>query len=185
MDNSLFIDDFINTLTKIQENEFKIHNFTYTEVDLPKKIVNDNLMDFRNFKTTLIKRSIKDKSKPSFINKKEIEVDNNINILEDDIFQFNEEIQESNKLDIENITIEDKKKLINEYLSRKSILLEENQINKINQLLEDPEFNFKKYITISKIQHQITKIGFLKKMEDGSYLFDFKEKQKNKNIFFK
>ena len=186
MDSTLFIDNYILNLNKIQEIEFNKYNFTYTEPETTKKTINDNLMDFRNFKTSLIKRSIKDKSKPSFANKKEYEVDtNNINILEDDIFQLNEEIQESSKLDISNITVDDKKKLIDEFISRKSITLNEEQINSIYKLLNDTEFNFKKYITISKVQHQITKISFIKKAEDGSYLLDFKEKQKNKNVFFK
>ena len=185
MDTTEFINDFISSLNNIREEEFKSNNLTYTEIELPKKQASENLMEFNNFKSKLIKRSIKDKNKPSFANKKEIEVESNINILEDDIFQFNEEIQESNKLNIDELSIEDKQKLINEYLTRKSILLEEQQINKINEVLADPLFIFKKHITISKIHHQITKIGFLKKMENGSYLIDFKEKQKNKNIFFK
>jgi hypothetical protein len=186
MDSTLFINNLISKINETKEYEFKNNNFKYIEVELPKKVVNDNLMEFRNFKSNLIKRSIRDKSKPSFINKKEYETDpSNVNILEDDVFQFNEESQEKNKLNINEITIEDKQKLINDFLNLKNIKLEEKQINIISQLLADPQFNFKKYITISNTQHQITKIGFLKKMEDGNYLIDLKEKQKNKNIFFK
>ena len=186
MDHAIFINDIISKINKIHEEEFKNNNFVYTEIELPKKVINDNLMDFRNFKSKLIKRSIKDKSKPSFANKKEYETDSsNINILEDDIFQSNEENQEITKININDITIEDKQKLINNYLNMKNIVLDEIQKNTINEMLNDTQFNFKKYISISSMNQQITKIGFLKKMEDGTYLIDLKEKQKNKNIFFK
>jgi len=184
MDSTLFINNFISKINEIKDEEFKINNFSYKEIEPSKKVVNDNLMEFRNFKSKLIKRSIKDKSKPSFANKKEIET-GNINILEDDIFQSNEEIQESSKINISNLSIDEKKKLINDYLSMKNIVLDQSQMNTISEMLNDTEFNFKKYMTVSNTSHQITKISFLKKMEDGNFLIDFKEKQKNKNVFFK
>ncbi len=187
MNAQLFITNFIDNINEVQYDEFKIHNFTYNEKQSIKKTVNDNLMDFRNFKSSLIKRSIKDKTKPSFINKNEIEVESSglINILEDDIFQNDEQKQEDNKLNIDNVSNDIKKELIMNYLYRKNIKLTEEQINNINGLFDNPDFNIKKYITISKTNHQISKITFLKKQEDGTYILDFREKQKIKKNFFK
>ena len=181
-----FIDELINNINKVQEEEFTISNFTYTMIEPKKKEFNENLMEFRNFKSELIKRANKDKGKPSNINRGEIAVDTSgVNILEDDIFQNDEGKQEENKFNIDTATIEDKKKLIEEYLKRKNINLEEYQINKIDELLNNTEFNFKKYITISKVDQRISKIGFLKKGEDGNYFIDLRDKQKSKNVFFK
>jgi Mg/Co/Ni transporter MgtE len=57
---------------------------------------------------------------------------------------------------------------------------------KIESIIDNPAISLKKYITISKMYQQITKIGFIKKLEDGLYIVDISEKKvKNKNIFFK
>lgn len=185
-DSNLFINSFINNINNIREEEFMKYKFTYEEIEIKKKQPNDNLMEFRNFKSELIKRANIDKSKPANINRGIIEVDTSgVNILEDDIFQNDEEKQEEIKINIDTLTIEDKKKLIEEYLKRKNINLEEYQINKIDELLNNVEFNFKKHITISKVDCSISKIGFLKKGEDGNYFIDLRDKQKSKNIFFK
>jgi hypothetical protein len=187
MDNTLFIENIINKINNIRDEEFKINNFTYNEINIEKKDMKENIMDLKNFKNNLIKRAIKDKNKPSYVGKNEYDIDyNNINILEDDIFQNDEEKQEEAKLNIDNLDIEDKGKLIKDFIKRKCIVLEEEQLKKIDELLNDPEFNFKKNITISKMYQHVTKVLFLKKLENGSYIIDLSEKKvKNKNIFFK
>jgi len=64
--------------------------------------------------------------------------------------------------------------------------LDEINKKKIEDLLNNPEFCLKKYITISKVYQQITKISFLKKIENGTYAVDISDKKtKNKNLFFK
>jgi hypothetical protein len=59
-------------------------------------------------------------------------------------------------------------------------------INVIIISTNDPNINLKKYLTISKLYQEVTKISFIKKIEDGSYQIDISDKKpKNKTQFFK
>jgi hypothetical protein len=187
MDNITFLNTFINKINNIREEEFNKNNFIYKEKNVEKKKVNENLMEYRNYKSNMIKKSIKDKMKPSNIGKKEYELgDNYINILEDDIFTNEDEISEDNKLNIDELTRDDKLKLIYDYLQRKCIDLDECNLKKIECIIDDTNIILKKHIVISKMYQQIIKISFIKKVENGSYIIDLNEKKvKNKNIFFK
>lgn len=187
MDNITFLNIFINKISNIREEEFNKNNFIYKEKNVEKKKVNENLMEYRNFKSNMIKKSIKDKMKPSNIGKKEYELgENYINILEDDIFTNEDEISEDTKLNIDELNREDKLKLIYDYLQRKCIDLDDFNLKKIDMIIDDNNINLKKHIVISKMYQQIIKISFIKKIENGTYIIDLNEKKvKNKNIFFK
>jgi hypothetical protein len=64
--------------------------------------------------------------------------------------------------------------------------LDETNKRKIEELLKSEGFCLKKFLTISKVYQQITKISFLKKVEGGTYVVDISDKKiKNKNLFFK
>jgi hypothetical protein len=187
MDTSIFLKDFINKINDIRNDEFNINNFKYKEKIEEKKIINENVMEFRNFKNKMIKKALKDKMKPSNIGKKEYEIDyGNINILEDDIFHNTEQKSEEVQLNIEELSKEQKLSLVKEFLQRKVISLEEHDFNKLYAIMDDENFVFKKYITFSKMHQQISKISFIKKLENGTYTIDLNEKKsKNKNLFFK
>jgi len=190
MDNIQLIEETIQKINDIRETEFKINNHVNIEKKVELKEVNANINDFRNFKSGLIKRSIRDKSKPFYQGKQEYEVDTSgTNILKDDIFEIHDGTEEKQKEKTQNMDIltkEEKMNLIKEFISRKSIEIEENQIQRIEDMLDNPEFSFKKNIVLSKTYNQISKILFLKKLENGSHIVDFStNKHKNKNIFFK
>ena len=89
--------------------------------------------------------------------------------------------EEEVKLDISSMDNSKKMELIMEFVKRKNITLEEESIKKIQELVNDEEFPLKKYINVSKIYQQITKIGFIKKLENGSYIIDIQEKKKTKS----
>jgi hypothetical protein len=99
----------------------------------------------------------------------------------------NEESNEEIKLDIDLLDRDKKMQLINDFLERKNIILEENEIKKIENIIDDTEIVLKKYISISKIYQQIVKISFLKKLENGSYIIDLNKSnvKKSKKYFFK
>ena len=188
MDHLIFINNLVNNINDIREKEFNKYNFTYKELNLEKKKVNENLMEYRNYKSKMIKKSIKDKMKPSNIGKKEYELgENYINILEDDIFMNDDnEKQDDYKLNIDQLNREEKLKLIHEYLQRKCIDLDDINLKKIEGIVDDSNISIKKYIIVSKMYQQIMKISFIKKIENGTYIVDLSEKKvKNKNIFFK
>lgn len=193
MDTQLFLTTFIENLNKIKENEALLFNVELNEIELEKKEAGNDTMEFKNFKSNMIK-TVKEKNKANYDTMmiKKNEADNNehknINILEDDIFHNNEDgdNNEEFKLNIDELNKEDKEKLIYEYMKRKNIYLDENGYRKIEELLNDETFIFKKHITVSKMYQQVTKISFLRKLENGGYMIDTSEKKiKNKNIFFK
>ena len=72
-------------------------------------------------------------------------------------------------------------------MQRKCIALEEKEFQKINDIVDDVNINFKKYFTVSKMYQQITKISFIKKLENGSYIIDISENKsrKSKKYFLK
>lgn len=190
MDSIAFIDNFIEKIDKIRNEEFNIHGFTYEEKIVEKKKLNENLKEFKDFQVKIKKQALLDKSKPSNVGKKEYgsASDNIIDILEDDIFNNKLENDEVEiKLDIELLERDKKLELIKDFLQRKNIILDENEIKKIEDIVDDPDISLKKHITISKLYQQIIKIGFIKKLENGSYLIDINQNKpkKTKNYFFK
>jgi hypothetical protein len=187
MDSTQFIEGVISNVNKIRDKQFSINNYTYEEKNIQKPALNENLMEFKNFKTKIKKKALLDKLKPSNIGKKEYGGNcDNIDILEDDIFNNSNKEDEDIKLNIDELDRPKKLELINEYIQRKNIILDEMNMQKIYSILDNTSISLKKYITISKMYQQITKIGFIKKLEDGLYIVDISEKKaKNKNIFFK
>lgn len=189
MNSTTYLNNFIEKINSIRDEEFFKNNIDPKEMEIEKKSVNENLMEFRNYKSNMIKKALKDKGKASNVGKTSLDIESgsNINILEDDLFNNEEDVNnEEYKLNIDNLTIEEKQKIINEYIKRKGIDLDEINKKKIEDLLNNPEFCLKKYITISKVYQQITKISFLKKIENGTYAVDISDKKtKNKNLFFK
>lgn len=190
MESTTFLDNFTDKINNIRTKEFENYNFTYNDKIIEKKILNENSMEFKNFKNTIKKKALLDKSKPGNISKKEYESLNpGIDILEDDIFNNNssENKSEDIKLDVESLDRDKKLELIYEFLQRKNIILEENELNKIIGIIDNPDVVLKKYLNISKIYQQVTKVSFIKKLENGSYIIDLNESKpkKSKNIFFK
>ena len=146
-------------------------------------------MEFKKYQVNLTKKAKLDKLKPSNIGKKEYSSCNdNIDILEDDIFNCVEQKDENEvKLDLDKLTREKKMELINDFLHNKNIILEENEFKKIEEILDDEKISLKKYINVSKVYQQIIKIGFIKKLENGNYIIDLNQNKikKSKNYFFK
>jgi hypothetical protein len=189
MDNNIFLNDFIEKIKNIRDEEFKLFNIIYTDKIIEKKILNENTTEFNNFKVVLKKKALLDKFKPSNVGKKEYESKNDIDILQDDIFNNNnvEDDEDEIKLDINLLDKEKKLELIYDFLQRKNIILDEIENQKIESIINNPDIILKKYINISKMYRHITKIGFIKKLENGSYIIDLNENKtkKSKNHFFK
>jgi len=183
------INNIIDKINNIRIEEFKKYNLEYEEKIIEKKMLNEDLVDIKTFKNKIIKKALQDKNKPSNINKKEYPTNSDsINILEDDIFsnEFDENPPEEDKLDIETMDREKKIELINEFIQRKNIIFDEdNSIEKIIEIIDDETIHLKKYINISKMYQQITKIGFIKKLENGTYIININDTKvkKNKNLF--
>jgi hypothetical protein len=194
MTNINFLDNLVNKINEVRENEFNNFNLKYDEIIIEKKLVNENSKEYSAYKNNLKKKSLIEKNKPKNFGKKDNineDTNTNIDILEDDIFNSNNNLNENKdeeiKLDLNSLNKEKKLDIINEFLQRKSILLEESELSKINDIVNDDNNNFKKYFTISKMYQQITKISFIKKLENGSYIVDLSENKsrKSKKFFLK
>jgi len=178
-----FVTDFIQKVNTVRNEEFEKSNFVFTEKVIEKKTLNENPQEFKVYKSTMKKKALMEKNKPGNINKKEYEtVNEDIDILEDDIFKNSSQNnnEEEPKFDIMALESDKKIELIMEFIKRKNIILEEQCIKQIEELLSDKEFPLKKYINVSKIYQQITKVGFIKKLENGSYIIDASEKKATK-----
>jgi len=191
IDNDSFITDFIKNIDKIRDYEFEINNFNYEGKIVEKKNLNENLKEFRQFQNNIKKKAMLEKYKPANISKKEYDTsaETVLENLENNIFanyENNEENKgEESKIDISELDRNSKINLIKEFIYRKNIFLDETEINKIENIIDNPEIQIKKYINISKMYQQITKIGFIKKLENGTYVVDLSESKskKTKNYF--
>lgn len=182
-----FIEDMILNIQDVRNKEFTKYNFVYEDKVIDKKELNENSMEYKNFKSVIIKKSQMEKMKPGNMAKKVYETDHNeVDILEDDIF-VSDSKGDDVKLDIDTLSVEEKLNIIHEFLSRKNIYLDEASLKKIEDMVNDTSFPLKKYINISKIYQQVIKIGFIKKRENGTYEIDLSEKKlkKPKKFFIK
>jgi hypothetical protein len=181
-----YIDDVIMNINNIRQSEFKKHNFQYDDKIIENKQLNENTMEYKNFKNIIVKKAKLEKLKPGNICKKEYEnTENDIDILEDDIFMSDEK-NDNIKLDFDKLTIEEKMTMINEYLNRKNIILDEMSMKKIEEIVNDSNTQLKKYINISKMYQHVIKISFIKKRENGTYDVEInndKQIKKNKKFF--
>lgn len=178
-----FVTDFIKKVNTVRNEEFEKSNFVFTEKVIEKKTLNENPQEFKVYKSSMKKKALMEKNKPGNINKKEYEtVNEDIDILEDDIFKNSSQNnnEEEPKFDIMALESDKKIELIMDFIKRKNIILEEDCVKQIEELLCDKDFPLKKYINISKIYQQITKVGFIKKLENGSYVIDVSEKKATK-----
>ena len=169
------MDEIINSIkTNIEttrNEEFKKEGFTFVEPEFVKKEINVNTVDFKHYQSSIRKKALLDKSKPSNINKKEIDTTNveKVNIVEDEIFTNCEPNNDTSKLDIVALTVEERMKLVNNFMRKKQIKLDEENTLKLSELINNPEFQLKKYVTVSKVFQEITKISFIKKIDELSY----------------
>ena len=185
------IEEIKSSFEEIRNNEFEIHNFKYKKPELVKKDINVDTVDFKHYQSAIRKKAMSEKNKPSNMFKTEIDTsdNNNINIIDDPIFN-SQEVEESSqeKLDISTLDKEAKLKLIHNYLKKKSIKLEEVELLKIEAIVDNPDISLKKYITISKLYQDISKISFIKKVDETNYaviLDDNKVKKSKTSSFFK
>jgi len=189
MDNTTFLDNIIENINSLRNEEFNKQNFKYDEKVIGKKTVNENSIEFKNFKSSTRKKALLEKAKPGNISKKEYEnINNGVDILQDDI--FNDDLESSNndiKLEIDSLSREKKLELINDFLQRKNIIFDEENLKKIELIVDNSEISLKKYLNISKMYQQVIKISFIKKLENGNYIIDLNNNKikKSKSYFVK
>jgi hypothetical protein len=174
----------MDKLVKLREVEFERNNFIYNvETDNKKDVEkkgNENPVEFKKFQYNIKKQG-------KYL-KREYIPNSAISILDDDIFNNNvENTVDEVKLEIESLERDKKMELINDFIQRKNIILDENEYKKIESIIDNHEISIKKYFNISKMYQQISKISFIKKLENGTYIVDLNENKikKTKKFFNK
>ena len=184
------IEEIKSSFEEIRNNEFELNNFKYKKPELIKKDINVDTVDFKNYQSSIRKKAMSEKNKPSNMFKNDVETtDNtNINIIDDPIFN-SEDIEESSqeKIDITILDRDTKLKLIHNYLKKKGIRLDEANMLKIENIIDNPDISLRKYITVSKLYQDISKISFIKKVDETNYavILDDKVKKSKTSSFFK
>ena len=184
------IEEIKSSFENLRNNEFEINNFKYIKPELIKKDINVDTVDFKHYQSAIRKKAMSEKNKPSNMFKNDVETSDNtnINIIDDPIFN-SEDVEESSqeKIDITSLDRETKLKLIHNYLKKKSIKLDEANMLKIENIIDNPEISLRKYITISKLYQDISKISFIKKVDETNYsvILDDKVKKSKTSSFFK
>ena len=151
---------------------------------LDKKLADGNYsIDYKVYKNNRIK-TLLSKNK---IKKQQDETEKEMNIL---TLNLVTDPTTNNMNDIDKLSFEEKYNLINRYIRKKNIILSEQQMNKINELLIDSDIILKKYISVSAVFGDITKISFIvKNRETGEYNIDINNlksiKKENKKRFLK
>jgi hypothetical protein len=184
------IEEIKSSFEKLRNNEFEINNFKYKEPEMVKKDINVDTVDFKNYQSSIRKKAMSEKNKPSNMFKNEVETTDNgkISIMDGSIFET-QEVKDSieEKIDINILDKETKIKLIHNYLNKKNIKLDEENLLKIENIIDNPDISLRKYITISKLYQDISKISFIKKVDETNYgvILDDKVKKSKTSAFFK
>ena len=183
-----FLESYIQLINNNRNQEFEKFNYKYDEKIIKEKLLQENTIEYKKYSSNIKKTGLINKNKPGNIKKKNYdECGSSIDILNDDIFHNNEVSDNKKSINFDEITIDEKENLINNFIESKNIKFDENNLEKLKNILNDQDINLKKYISISKMYQNIVKISFIKKLEDGSYIIDLNNNKtkKTKNIFFK
>ena len=213
MNANNFVENLIDQIETINQDEFKKNNYSVKKKIRVKKEINENPLLLKEYKANRIetlKKKNKLIKKENFVdidNKVDIDIFNkeNINSVKNSHENSSEnssedsseiiskkendseeiKMKKENDLDFYELDKENKMHLIKDYMSRKKIYIEFEEFAKIDSIIDNNEL-LKKYISITKIHKQISKITFFKKKDDFSYNIDFQiPKKKNKISFFK
>lgn len=178
------MEQLITNLKHIREEEFIILNYT-PEADEIETLKRGNVTTYNgiqknkiNLSTISTKRKKQASSNELLISGVNDTISEIKNIDLNDMNIYNKESFEisTTKIVFNELSIKDKLLLINNYLKTKNIMLDVDEKNKIIEKINDASFDFKGYITISKVYKTITKMTFLKRQEGNIYYVDFTKK---------
>ena len=190
MSDTSIINNIINDYDKIMESknpsiEFtKKQNQNQNQNQEDKKISDPNYsIDYKVYKNNRIKTLLsKNKIRKSM---NDDQTEKEMNILTLNLYTNS---STNNLNDIDKMSFEEKYNLIERYIKKKNIVLSEIDRNRINDILVDDTIILKKYISVSAVFGDITKISFIvKNKEMNEYYIDLNNlktiKKENKKRF--
>lgn len=199
MSDTSIINNIIKDYDKIMESKNPSIEFTKTQNQNQnpnqnqnqedKKISDPNYsIDYKVYKNNRIKTLLsKNKIRKSM---NDDQTEKEMNILTLNLYTDTSTSSTNNLNDIDKMSFEEKYNLIERYIKKKNIVLCEIDRNRINDILIDDTIILKKYISVSAVFGDITKISFIvKNREMNEYYIDLNNlktiKKENKKRFLK
>ena len=185
---SSFFEEIIEKVENLRKEEFLHQGIPLTEKQLEKRLCAENTLEVRNLKSSLRKKARELSKKPGNVGKKVYDTTNQqFDLFDENVFRLDKEDgEESSTFDFHSLPFDDKMKHITDYMQLKCIYLNQDDMEKIRNIVADETISLKKYISTSKMYQNIQKIAFIKKNETGMYSFafdDLQPKRVKKNFF--
>lgn len=187
MDTSAMITRIVEECHARKREAYQAHGIVdpvFTKPVPPITAIQQHSVEFKNFQSDLKKKARAEKYRPAnarSMEYEESEEQTQINIFQDDIFVIDGLSSSSSKveeIDVNVIPVERLWKEVKHFIQRKSIILDDRSLDKIEACVMDPEFDRKSYLKYSKTTHMLSKVGFIHKMRDDSYTFSLEEPEK-------
>lgn len=183
------IDEYVDYVKRLRDEEFKIHNFEYTEYKKKEKVYTEKRIETMEHQKKMRKQALINLNKSA---KKDIEQyetiqENAKDILTDELFfikaegeEKSENKEEKKKIrkKFEDITRDELLILLDRFFTKKKLKLSKEDMGIWTTMKEDEEVEWRKYLSITQDGSEITKISFFKKNVFGDDIIDFTEEEK-------
>ena len=156
-----YLENYVNELNTLNDKTKEKYNLVYVSDDITKKPVQE------------VKKT-----------KEMKDYENTMRIYKNEFITHQSRVED---IDIFELSIEEKKNHIINFMARKKYKLVDENLDSLDELLNDTLL-LKKKIHLSKTHSIIEKIDFLKKVEHNEYTIDLKKNEKkkiSKKNFFK
>lgn len=193
------MDTILSNYKNLLEIEFHIlkEQNLFIQEEETKFIINNTIvsekytMDYNSYKNRRTKELLKkDKLKKD----KSLDTKND-DIMNIDIIKYDTSDVLINKVNIDEMNYEQKKEKLDDYLSRKNIYLDNDEYEKLQNILKNNNIKLCDYIQTSSVFGDITKVYFITKIKESNiYIIDLSInknskssslKQSKKKIIFK
>lgn len=186
MDTTAWIERIVQECRERKDQAYRASGIVDPTYTPPAPVTIDGLqhhsIEYKNYQMGLKKKARAEKYKPGnakAMEYEESEEQHQINIFEDDIFLTDASaIAKQEEIDVTAIPGEKIWKEVQHFIQRKNIILDDRSLEEIEACLMDPEFDRKTYIKYSKTTRMLSKVGFIHKLRDESYVFSLEEPEK-------
>ena len=183
------MDTILNNYKNLLEIEFHIlkekNMYVYEEEKkvIIKQTTNDKYtIDYNSFKN----RRTKELLKKDELKKYKASLNDNDYTINDfmnsDIIKYETSDVVINKVNIDEMNYEQKKEKLDDYLSRKNIYLDNDEYDKLQNILKDINIKLCDYIQTSSMFGDITKVYFITKIKESNiYIIDLSINKSSKS----
>lgn len=187
-ENDRLFDDFLHKLERIRKEEFEIHQYDPDPFEKKEVIHRELKMEMRDHQKNMRKQVMINRNRSArteFVEVETVREGEEINILEDDIFEKVNVEEKSEmvkkekpkKKNIESMTQEEIEEKIKQYCAKKNIKINGENEKKLREIINNEQISWKKQITILNEFGDIGKIQFIKKNDYGDVTVHWEEEK--------